>query len=153
MDNTELQNLVEKVSLEFFDQQFKHKARFNMRLKTTAGRYLTRTHDLEFNYYYYKAYELAELINIIKHELCHYHLHLANKGYLHRDKDFKTYLAKVGGTRYAKPLNIAKNKKQAYRYLLICIKCSFEYYRKRKVDIKRYRCGKCRGELVIKEIF
>ena len=41
---------------------------------------------------------MEELIGIIKHELCHYHLHLEGKGYQHRDKDFKELLKKVGGT-------------------------------------------------------
>lgn len=40
---------------------------------------------------------------IIKHELCHYHLHLRGMGYKHRDADFKTLLAQVGGVVIAGP--------------------------------------------------
>ena len=31
------------------------------------------------------------VIDIIKHELCHYFLHLAGKGYQHRDQDIKRF--------------------------------------------------------------
>lgn len=45
----ELQELVEKISLEFFDKPFQHKAVFNARLKTTGGRYHLNDHHLDFN--------------------------------------------------------------------------------------------------------
>ena len=45
-----------------------------------------------------------ELIGIIKHELCHYHLHLEGKGYQHQDQEFKKLLKKVGAPRFCTPL-------------------------------------------------
>jgi len=144
MNNKKLQELVENISLEFFDKQFTHQAIFNNRLRTTAGRYLVRSHNLEFSYEYYATFRLEELIGVIKHELCHYHLHLSNKGYSHRDPEFKSLLAKVGGSRYAKATH---KKPTPYRYKLVCKKCSFVYYRKRKVNISKYVCGKCGGKL------
>ena len=38
---------------------------------------------------------------IVRHELCHYHLYYAGKGYRHGDKDFKDLLLQVNGVRYA----------------------------------------------------
>ena len=49
MTNQELQQLVEQISIEQFGQPFEHKTRFNKRLRTTGGRYLLATHDIEIN--------------------------------------------------------------------------------------------------------
>ena len=150
MDNSDLQKLVEQISLQYFSLPFNHKAAFNQRLKTTAGRYLIRTHHLEFNLKYYKFYGIEELINVIKHELCHYHLHIQGKGYLHRDKNFKECLEKVKGSRYAKQIH--EKKDNPYRYILECSDCKQQYYRKRRMDFINYRCGKCGGKLVLNNI-
>ena len=77
LNQSELQRLVEKISLESFSVPFKHQASFNNRLRTTGGRYLLRSHNLEFNPKQLESFGLEEFIKIIKHELVHYHLHLA----------------------------------------------------------------------------
>ncbi|GAA3317499.1 hypothetical protein GCM10020331_016450 [Ectobacillus funiculus] len=100
MKEEELQHLVEKVSLQYFKLPFCHKALFNKRLRTTGGRYLLQSHHIELSYNYYEAFGKEELIEVIKHELCHYHLHLAGKGYKHRDADFRRLLAEVGAPRF-----------------------------------------------------
>ena len=69
MDDEQLQKLVERISIHFFQKPFKHKARFNPRLRTTGGRYLLHTHDIEINKKYYEQHGEKELIGIIKHEL------------------------------------------------------------------------------------
>ena len=97
----ELQQLVEKISLESFGQPFRHQAKINRRLKTTGGRYQLSDHHLEFNSLFLKEENLNYLPGIIKHELVHYHLHLAGLGYQHKDRDFKLLLKQVGGSRYA----------------------------------------------------
>ncbi len=67
---------------------------------------------------------------------------------MHRDDDFKRLLAQVGGSRYCQTLPGAKARKSLpFRYKLVCTACAMEYTRKRKVDPKRYRCGKCSGKL------
>lgn len=149
MSNEDLQNLVEKISLEYFSLPFLHNASFNFRLRTIGGRYLTRTHNIELNYKSYETYGLEELIGIIKHELCHYHLHLQGKKYSHKDKNFRECLKECKGSRFSKPLG---SKKLPYRYILVCKKCNQEYFRKRKVNPNIYRCGKCKGELILKYI-
>ena len=73
MNNEKLQQMVERISKESFGIPFLHKATFNPRLRTTGGRYLLRSHNLEFNPKHYDEYGLDELTGIIKHELCHYH--------------------------------------------------------------------------------
>ncbi len=146
MDQKELQALVEELSLTFFHRPFIHKARFNGRLRTTGGRYLLRSHDIEINPKQMEAFGREELIGIIKHELCHYHLHLLKKGYKHQDKDFKELLSKVGGTRYCKlPPSIKRNNSSFLTYE--CEDCKHIYNRKRQINTRKYVCGICRGKL------
>lgn len=148
MDNQALQKWVERVSMESFGRPFLHQATFNGRLKSTGGRYFTRTHDIEISPHQLAAFGEEETEKIIKHELCHYHLHLMKRGYRHRDADFKQLLAHVGGSRYCSSLpDRAGRKVFPYRYKLTCVSCGMEYLRKRKVDPARFACGRCRGKL------
>lgn len=148
MSNEELQLWIEQVSRDYFGVPFRHKASFNSRLSSTGGRYFTKSHNIEINPHQLAMFGREETEKIIKHELCHYHLHLAKRGYMHRDADFKQLLAQVGGSRYCQSLPGAKARKSLpYRYKLVCTACAMEYLRKRRVDPKRYRCGKCKGKL------
>ncbi|MCM3272416.1 SprT family protein [Paenibacillus elgii] len=147
MDDRQLQLWVEQISLSSFGCPFLHRARFNRRLKSTGGRYFTRTHDIEISWLQYEQFGAADVEKIIKHELCHYHLHLLGGGYQHRDDDFKRLLAKVGGTRYCRSLPQELKRTEPYRYKLVCTSCSAEYMRKRKTDPKKYVCGFCKGKL------
>ncbi|MDP4086402.1 MAG: SprT family protein [Bacillota bacterium] len=152
MNDQELQILVEEISVSSFNKSFKHKAVFNPRLRSTGGRYLLKTHNIEMNKKYLDQFGEGELQGIIKHELCHYHLHLEGKGYQHRDLDFKQLLKRVGAPRYCSHL-IEPSKKSTFRkmYLYECSKCHLQYKRKRAMDTSRYVCGKCRGKLLKKE--
>lgn len=148
MTNEQLQEWVEQISLRAFGVPFRHQASFNSRLRTTGGRYFMKTHDIEINPAQLTAYGQEEVERIIKHELCHYHLHLSGRGYRHRDADFKALLKKVGGSRYCHSLPGSKQRKTLpHRYKLVCVACGMEYLRKRRVDPNRYRCGKCAGRL------
>jgi SprT-like protein len=147
MEQKALQRLVEKISLQTFGKPFKHKALFNHRLRTTGGRYLLRSHNIELNPKYYEAFGEEELIAIIKHELCHYHLHLEGRGYRHRDQDFRTLLKQVGAPRFCKPLPNKARSRFTSIHVYICVDCGHEYRRRRRVDTERYVCGKCRGRL------
>ncbi|WP_029192287.1 SprT family protein [Paenibacillus harenae] len=151
MNNEALQQWVEHVSITFFGRPFLHRATFNSRLKATGGRYFTGSHNIEISPHQLAAFGREETEKIIKHELCHYHLHILKRGYKHRDADFKTLLARVGGSRYCQTLpERAQRKAQPYRYKLTCGKCGMEYLRKRKLDPSKYACGKCRGKLTLK---
>lgn len=145
MTEAALQQLVEQLSLTFFNAPFCHRAFFNARLKTTGGRYHLRTHDLDFNPKILVYYDREELIGVIKHELCHYHLHLTQKGYRHQDKAFKELLKKTGGSRYVRPL--AEKHTPTCRYYS-CLDCHETIIRKRRIDTTKYVCGKCHGTLV-----
>ncbi|MER2000121.1 MAG: SprT family protein, partial [Lysinibacillus sp.] len=61
MTDEELQLLVEEYSLRSFGQPFLHRAYFNSRLKSTGGRYLLRSHDIEFNRKLYDHFGIDEL--------------------------------------------------------------------------------------------
>ena len=105
LDNLELQELVRRLSLESFQKPFLHQAYFNARLRSTGGRYLLQSHNIEVNPKAYELYGLEEIHGIVLHELCHYHLHIEGKGYQHRDKDFRELLKKVDAPDFAQFYN------------------------------------------------
>lgn len=146
MNEEELQKLVEHVSLESFHRPFCHRAVFNSRLRTTGGRYLLSTHGLEFNAQQLQHFGIEAFIKIVKHELCHYHLHLCGMGYRHRDADFRTLLKRVGGSRFCGAIPNAGNN-SGIRYQYQCVSCGTPFFRKRKLDTKRYVCGACGGKI------
>ncbi|GLB61000.1 SprT family protein [Cytobacillus sp. NCCP-133] len=149
MNDKDLQSLVEKISFESFEKPFRHKACFNARLRSTGGRYMLSSHHIEINKKYYEQLGLEELIGIIKHELCHYHLHLEGKGYEHRDQDFRMLMNKVEAPRFCSVLpDRPKTNKSKKVLVYVCKECGQTYQRKRMVDTKKYVCGKCKGKLV-----
>ena len=148
MEEVKLQQLVEQLSLEKFRRPFMHKAYFNKRLKSTGGRYLLATHNIELNYKLYEHFGEQELIGIILHELCHYHLHIQGLGYKHRDKDFRDLLKGVGAPRFCSSLPTEK-KRVVTIHTYQCTSCSLLYKRKRRFNVNKYRCGKCGGKLRI----
>ncbi|WP_456276974.1 SprT family protein [Bacillus sp. AK128] len=149
MTDDQLQMLVVEISDTYFKRPFIHRASFNKRLKTTGGRYLLGSHDIEINPKYFEELGMGELVGIIKHELCHYHLHLMGKGYKHRDEDFKKLLKLVGAPRFCSTLQSTQQIRNATFLEYECSKCSQSYRRKRRVNTERYVCGKCRGKLVL----
>ncbi|WP_027416687.1 SprT family protein [Aneurinibacillus terranovensis] len=151
MTDEELQKRVENISETFFHRPFVHKAYFHSRLRTTGGRYVLRTHNIEINNKHYEMFGLEELDGIIKHELCHYHLHLTGRGYRHADADFKNLLRQVGGTRFCQSVK-PKIKPTPPRYMLVCQSCNMKYARKRRMDASKYVCGKCKGPLRLYEL-
>ncbi|MFC5405090.1 SprT family protein [Cohnella soli] len=147
MNDLELQRWVENISLRDFGRPFLHRATFNARLRATGGRYFTKSHHIEISPHQLAIHGEADTEAIIKHELCHYHLHLQRKGFQHRDADFKRLLVEVGATRHCKPLPGAASRRHPVKYLLVCQACGMQYPRKRKADPRKYACGKCRGRL------
>ncbi len=145
MDN-ELQKLIENVSLDVFGKPFLHSSCFNGRLRTTGGRYMLSDHSIQANPLVLEVYGIEELIGVIKHELCHYHLHIEGKGYRHRDIDFKELLKRTSSPRFCRPLS-ERNRKTLSFHLYKCLSCELEYKRRRRMDVRKYRCGKCAGPI------
>jgi len=143
-DETSLFQLVNEISLKYFNKPFRHRVYFNNRLRTTGGRYLPSKQVIELNPKYEIELGREELIGIIKHELTHYHLHIEGKGYKHGDRDFKELLKKTGSPRHCTPLPSSKKR---YKYIYICMNCSQIYKRIRRINLRRYRCGRCHGKL------
>lgn len=77
------------------------------------------THNLEFNPKHVEKFGTEELDKIIKHELCHYHLHLMGKGYKHGDRDFRELLYAVGGTRFCK--SVQEKEKSRVIAMYCCV--------------------------------
>lgn len=146
MNNETLTRLTCDISEQFFRKPFEHKALFNKRLRTTGGRYMLSSHNIEVNPKHYECFGMEELILIIKHELCHYHLHLEGRGYRHSDKEFKNLLQQVGGARHCQTLPMPKTKNRKAHYYE-CLSCYTLYKRYRKMDTGKYVCGKCKGYL------
>ncbi|ARK21383.1 MULTISPECIES: SprT family protein [Sporosarcina] len=146
MSEEYLQQLVEQISLEIFHKPFVHQAIFNSRLRTTGGRYKLSNHFIEINPLVIELHDEEELIGIIKHELCHYHLHIEGKGYKHGDPDFKELLRETNSPRHCKPL-AERRAKSTIIHLYRCTACGLDYPRRRRMDCTKYRCGKCAGKI------
>ena len=108
MNYEQLTLWVQEVSMTYFKKPFRHQAVFNKRLRTTGGRYLLQTHNIEINPKYLEEYGEQEVEGIIKHELCHYHLHIEGKGYRHGDMDFQMLMQQTGSPRYCRPITASK---------------------------------------------
>ncbi|KXT76268.1 putative metallopeptidase (Zinc) SprT family [Streptococcus sp. DD12] len=134
------------VSLEDFQLPFRHQVQWNNRLRTTGGRFFPKDGHLDFNPKVLEELGQEIFRKIVRHELCHYHLYYAKKGYRHQDADFKRLLAQVDGLRYMPPL---PSQQKTYKYRYICSHCGQEYLRQRRMNLQRYRCGHCRGRLII----
>ena len=141
-----LTDYVKQVSLEDFGKTFKHQAQWNTRLRATGGRFFPKDGHLDFNPKVYQELGLEVFRKIVRHELCHYHLYFEGKGYQHKDLAFKQLLKEVDGLRFVPPLS-SSNQKPSLVYT--CQSCQQIYQRKRKIDTKRYRCGLCRGKLLL----
>ena len=142
MNEHELQQLTMEISRTSFHREFTHKITYNKRLRSSGGRYLLKTGNIEINPLVEQELGLEALIGVIKHELCHYHLHQTGGGYRHRDADFKRLLHQVGGSRFVERM-------KEPNFLYECVDCHHRYPRMRKMNTNRYVCGKCRGKLIL----
>lgn len=147
MTNEELTGLIKEISLASFHKPFWHEGVFNSRLRTTGGRYLLRSHNIEINPSSYEKFGYAELEGIIKHELCHYHLHIEGRGYKHRDRDFRELLKETGSPRFCSTLENNATRRSTTSYVYQCVACKTNYKRKIRMNTERYRCGLCSGKL------
>ncbi|MDW0110174.1 SprT family protein [Sporosarcina aquimarina] len=142
----DLQELTESLSIQWFQKPFIHQVTYNSRLRTTGGRYMLADHSIQVNPIVESRYGIEEVIGVLKHELCHYHLHIEGRGYKHGDQDFKELLRVTESPRYCKSLNDEEPLTKVMR-LYTCTNCGLLYKRKRRVDTRKFRCGKCRGKL------
>lgn len=142
MNEHELQQLTQEISRTSFHREFTHKITYNKRLRSSGGRYLLKTGNIEINPLVEQELGLEALIGVIKHELCHYHLHQTGGGYRHRDADFKRLLHQVGGSRFVERM-------KEPNFIYECVDCHHRYPRMRKMNTHRYVCGKCRGKLIL----
>ena len=142
MNEHELQQLTQEISRSSFHREFTHKITYNKRLRSSGGRYLLKTGNIEINPLVEQELGLEALIGVIKHELCHYHLHQSGGGYRHRDADFKRLLHQVGGSRFVERM-------KEPNFIYECTACHHRYPRMRKMNTNRYVCGKCCGKLIL----
>lgn len=142
MNEHELQQLTEEISRTSFHREFTHKITYNRRLRSSGGRYLLKSGNIEMNPLVEQELGIEALIGVIKHELCHYHLHQTGGGYRHRDADFKRLLHQVGGSRFVERM-------KEPNFIYECTACHHRYPRMRKMNTNRYVCGKCRGKLIL----
>ena len=142
MNEHELQQLTEEISRTSFHREFTHKITYNKRLRSSGGRYLLKSGNIEINPLVEQELGVEALVGVIKHELCHYHLHQTGGGYRHRDADFKRLLHQVGGSRFVERM-------KEPNFIYECTACHHRYPRMRKMNTNRYVCGKCRGKLIL----
>ena len=146
MNNSQLQALTCKISCKYFARPFLSQIYFDSRLRSTGGRYHLRSHKIDINPRMLNDFSKTNLIRIIKHELCHYHLCCAGYSGRHNTKRFQRLLISVGGSRYApQPKMIHWLKYQ-------CRNCGRVYQRRRRLNVSRYVCGRCGGQLTLVKI-
>jgi len=150
LNEEKLFELTNTLSKQFFKKPFMHQVVYNYRLRTTGGRYIPAKKTIEINPKYVMEMDKDECIGIIKHELCHYHLHIAGKGFKHGDKEFKQLLKATGAPRHCKALPSSENK---YKHQYICRSCERVYLRVRQVNVNKYKCGKCKGHIYLAKSF
>ncbi len=149
MTNEELTRLIKEISRTSFGKPFRHKGVFNSRLRTTGGRYLLRSHNIEINPKSYEKFGYVEIEGIIKHELCHYHLHIEGRGYKHRDRDFRELLKETESPRFCSLIDDKTKQISKKVYVYQCVTCKTNYKRKIRMNTERYRCGRCSGKLAV----
>ncbi|MDK6448947.1 SprT family protein [Aerococcus urinae] len=142
MKERDLEHLVREIAAQNFAFSFQGQVTWNPRLHTTGGRFIPRQDRLEFNPKVLEILGKDTLIGIIKHELCHYYLFHRGQPYQHKDKAFKDLLKSVDGLRFTPAL-----EDNVPRYIYRCKRCGQKYYRQRRMNIKKYACGKCRGPI------
>ncbi|HSL94197.1 MAG TPA: SprT family protein [Bacillota bacterium] len=135
--DTDLQSMTERLSVECFGKPYLGQARLNPRLRTSAGRFLGGSEVIEVNPAYIDTHSEAGLIDTLKHELIHYHYPKAGHGPV-----FRREAARIGCSRFCAPL-----PGSAPRLRYLCQSCGHIYLRKRRVDVRKYSCGKCQGKL------
>lgn len=140
-----LTEYVKEVSLKDFGKPFCHKAQWNSRLRTTGGRFFPHDGHLDFNPALLEEFGISIFRQIVRHELCHYHLYFQGQGYKHKDKAFKDLLKAVDGLRYAP----RSSCNQTY-WIYECLKCHHLFKRKRKINTNNYFCGNCHGKICLK---
>jgi len=129
-----LTEYVRQVSLEDFGREFRHRAEWNSRLQTTGGRFFPKDRHLDFNPKIYQVFGLEVFRKIV-----------------HKDLAFKQLLQQVDGLRFTPPLP-DRTRRVKRIYLYQCPHCGQEYRRKRKIDLKKYACGRCRSRLQFLEM-
>lgn len=144
MENKALWRWVDQISREWFGKPYEDEVMMNNRLRTTGGRYLPAHRRIELNPKYLSELGEEEFKGIIKHELCHYHLHIEGKGYQHRDPEFRALLKRTGSPRFCKAL---PSQYREPNHIYQCKECGYTYKRLKRVNTTKYRCGKCKGKL------
>lgn len=93
----ELTQATQQIARDLFGRDFEGKVTYNKRLRRAAGRCLggVAGFPIEINPITPTNKEL--LVEVIKHELCHYFLNKDGLPSGHGSKEFKTLLAQVGG--------------------------------------------------------
>ncbi|HEK9998030.1 SprT family protein [Streptococcus equi subsp. zooepidemicus] len=140
-----LTDYVREVSLADFGKPFRHQASWNRRLRTTGGRFFPKDGHLDFNPKILEEHGETVFRQIVRHELCHYHLYFEGLGFRHKDQAFKELLDQVDGLRYAPKL-----QSHQANYLYICQHCGQAYDRKRPINLAVFACGRCHGRLIKK---
>lgn len=120
-----------------FGADFGGTIRINARLRTSAGRYLQKQNLIEINPKYVAAYGEQGLLDTLKHELIHYHYPRARHGPV-----FRREAVRIGCSRFCSPL---PGSAPQLRYT--CRECGKSYLRRRRLNLKKYRCGACKGNL------
>lgn len=146
MTGPELQALVEATARDAFGRPFGGRAEWSRRMRVSAGAVQFRRLPaggvepvvMRLSWRYYCRYGRDELVQTIKHELCHWFLFADGIRHGHRSRPFLELLRRAGAHRYCRPMDRRRASRRRYRYR--CPRCGREWVYRRKVDVA---CGAC----------
>lgn len=137
----------------------------NKRLTRTLGRvFWERTIfsgvvsiKMEISYNFLKCATLESIIDVLKHECCHYLVVEETHEAHGHDKVFKEMCARIGCTNnktYYDAFELKTPEERMYKYFVVCKDCGeviYKYHRAGKVikNLDMYICPSCGGDLKI----
>lgn len=149
LTNQQLSVLAEHLSQTYWQQRCTIPVVWNGRLSTTMGRFC---YSLQKNKRTAVRIELSKkaaqhldrqtFIQVLLHELCHYHLFKQGKPFSDHHPVFETEIKRVG----AIPTNTIKLPQKGYK--LYCSKCQAFLGTRKRFNPKRYLSSCCRAQII-----
>lgn len=138
-----LHHYAEMICTTYFGIAFKGTIRWSMHLKKKVGTFDFDTNEIELNFKYYKVYGEKEILNVLRHELCHYYCNRLIGYHEEENELLQSLLFGVKASQSAmayidqlesKRCGSCRTKTTHLRSTTECVSCS---YRKHNREVKR----------------
>lgn len=133
--------------------------KWNIRLRTVAGKYRPRTQEVELSWHYYTIFDYKAMFETLLHEIAH-HIHWILYKERSHNRTFKVICAKLGGTMNeglatgefadCATKQYVASETLPIKFIYGC-PCGNEWKRKRRSDFTYRICSKCKGNITLKK--